>query len=70
MAHTATAIESPCRSICIVHPMHELCMGCGRSLDEIAGWIDFDDAERRRIMAQLPARLRMLPSADGPVTKA
>ena len=51
------SIDSPCVSICDVDPDTELCLGCGRSLDEIAGWIGFSDAERARIMAELPTRL-------------
>jgi predicted Fe-S protein YdhL (DUF1289 family) len=70
MATTATAIESPCTRVCVVHPTRKLCIGCGRSLDEIARWIDFDDAERTHIMAQLPARLRTLPGAAGTPAKA
>jgi hypothetical protein len=70
MASTVTVIESPCRQICVVHPARNLCLGCGRSLDEIARWIDFDAAERARIMAQLPARLRTLPAAAGTPAKA
>ena len=37
-------------------PHHGLCMGCGRTLDEIARWGQMSDAERERIMAQLPER--------------
>jgi uncharacterized protein len=70
MASTVIAIESPCRQICVVHPTRKLCLGCGRSLDEIARWIDFDTAERARIMAQLPARLQTLPAEAGTPTKA
>jgi predicted Fe-S protein YdhL (DUF1289 family) len=33
-----------------------LCIGCGRTLDEIAGWADMSAEERRAIMAVLPAR--------------
>jgi hypothetical protein len=67
MVSTATAIESPCTRVCVVHPARRLCIGCGRSLDEIARWVDFDAAERARIMTQLPARLRTLPTvADTP----
>ncbi len=29
--------------ICVVHPAARLCIGCGRSLDEIARWIDLTD---------------------------
>ena len=48
MASIATAIESPCTQACVVHPTLKLCVGCGRSLDEIANWINFDGAERAR----------------------
>jgi len=37
-------------------PQRGLCMGCGRTLEEIARWAQMSDAERERIMAQLPAR--------------
>jgi predicted Fe-S protein YdhL (DUF1289 family) len=33
-----------------------LCIGCGRTLDEIAGWAAMSAEERRAIMAVLPAR--------------
>jgi predicted Fe-S protein YdhL (DUF1289 family) len=60
MASAATSIETPCNRVCVVHPTLGLCIGCGRSLDEIARWIDFAPAERTRIMAQLPPRLAAL----------
>jgi predicted Fe-S protein YdhL (DUF1289 family) len=55
-----TSISSPCNRICVVHPASRICIGCGRSLDEIAGWIALSEAERLAIMAQLPARLAAL----------
>jgi predicted Fe-S protein YdhL (DUF1289 family) len=33
------------------------CAGCGRTLEEIGGWMTYTDAERGGIMALLPARL-------------
>jgi predicted Fe-S protein YdhL (DUF1289 family) len=51
-------MESPCIKICAIDPGTGLCEGCGRSLAEIAGWTGLSSAERRRIMAELPARLR------------
>jgi predicted Fe-S protein YdhL (DUF1289 family) len=33
-----------------------LCLGCCRTLPEIAGWARLADAERDRIMAELPQR--------------
>jgi predicted Fe-S protein YdhL (DUF1289 family) len=63
------AIETPCIRICVVHPAWRLCAGCGRSLDEIGRWIAMTDAERSRVMAELPRRRVMMaapaaPSAD------
>jgi predicted Fe-S protein YdhL (DUF1289 family) len=65
MTSAETGIETPCTQVCIVHPMLKLCIGCGRSLDEIARWRDYGAAERARIMAQLPARLAAMPAATG-----
>ena len=41
--------------------MSALCVGCGRTLAEIAGWIRFSAEERARIMAELPRRLERIP---------
>jgi hypothetical protein len=57
------AIETPCTKICVVDPRSGLCVGCGRSLDEIGQWTVLTDDERRRIMAQLPRRLAALREA-------
>jgi len=32
------------------------CLGCQRTLGEIARWSDMEDAERAAVTAQLPAR--------------
>jgi uncharacterized protein len=56
-------IETPCIRVCVVHPAARLCIGCGRSLDEIAGWITLTDDERSRIMAHLPSRLAAIGGA-------
>lgn len=57
-------IESPCSKICVVDPASALCIGCGRTIAEIGGWIGFTPDERRRIMAELPGRLAALPRRD------
>lgn len=51
------SIETPCTNICTIDPVHGICVGCGRTPDEIAAWLDMAAAERRRVMEQLPARL-------------
>ncbi|BAQ17957.1 DUF1289 domain-containing protein [Methyloceanibacter caenitepidi] len=53
-------METPCVNICMLEPESGLCIGCGRSGDEIAGWVDMSPDERRAIMAALPERLRNL----------
>ena len=53
-------IESPCTGICEIVPAAAVCRGCARSLDEIARWGSTDDADRRRIVADLPRRLALL----------
>ena len=54
------SIDTPCTKVCVVHPTAGLCVGCGRSLAEIGGWTQLSDAERRRVMAELPRRLAAL----------
>jgi hypothetical protein len=50
-------IESPCVKICTVDAGSGLCLGCGRTIDEISQWIRLGSEERQRIMAELPGRL-------------
>jgi predicted Fe-S protein YdhL (DUF1289 family) len=54
------AIETPCDKICTLDPASGLCLGCGRSLSEIERWTAFNDAERSRVMKELPRRLEAL----------
>jgi hypothetical protein len=53
-------IETPCIKVCIVQQASGLCIGCGRTLAEIAGWMSLSDAERSRIMARLPGRVETM----------
>jgi predicted Fe-S protein YdhL (DUF1289 family) len=53
-------IESPCNKVCVVDTVSALCIGCGRSLAEIGGWLRMLPEERTRVMAELPQRLGML----------
>jgi predicted Fe-S protein YdhL (DUF1289 family) len=51
-----SVIESPCNKVCTFDPASGLCIGCSRSLDEIARWAQMSDAERARIMSELGQR--------------
>ena len=51
------AIESPCINVCIVDQDSAFCVGCRRTLAEIAAWSCYTADERRHIMADLPRRV-------------
>ena len=58
-------IDSPCVKICVVHPESGICVGCYRTLDEIAGWAGMTDAERADLTANLPDRAPQLKKRLG-----
>ena len=49
--------DTPCIAVCMIDPRSNLCLGCGRTLPEIARWSRMDSAERSAIMAQLGSRM-------------
>ncbi|HZL39112.1 MAG TPA: DUF1289 domain-containing protein [Pseudolabrys sp.] len=50
-------IETPCVKICTLDARSGLCLGCGRTVDEIARWTAMSTAERVRVIGELPGRL-------------
>lgn len=59
------SLDTPCINICLLDEETGLCLGCGRSIREIAGWTSMSDAERRAVMAELPARKARMEQAKG-----
>jgi uncharacterized protein len=59
-APDAPDIETPCVKLCVVDPDSGICIGCGRTRSEIAGWIAMSPGARREVMAGLDARLDSL----------
>jgi len=57
---TRPNIQSPCIKVCAVDGETGLCLGCGRSLKEIGGWMQFDDEGRQIVMDSLPERMDRL----------
>jgi predicted Fe-S protein YdhL (DUF1289 family) len=49
--------ETPCTAVCFIDPATSLCLGCGRTLPEIAQWYKMDSGERQAVMATLPQRM-------------
>lgn len=50
-------IASPCILVCSIDMKTGYCFGCGRTRDEIAGWMNYTPQERAEIMDGLEARL-------------
>jgi uncharacterized protein len=55
---------TPCIKVCVIDAATGLCTGCARSLQEIAAWSTMSDAERSRIMSELPARRQLSTAVD------
>jgi uncharacterized protein len=58
-------LETPCIDVCEMYAASGMCLGCGRTIDEIARWADMTNEERRAIMAKLPARMALLETVKG-----
>ena len=54
------AIKSPCIKVCAVDASTGLCLGCGRSLKEIGGWVKMGPDARDLVIAELPERIARL----------
>ena len=49
-------VASPCISVCVLDADGALCLGCFRTLDEIAAWSLLDADTKRGVLAALPER--------------
>ena len=59
------SLETPCINVCLLDEETGLCLGCGRSIGEIAGWAAMSEEERRAVMRELPARTGRIERAKG-----
>jgi len=57
------SVPSPCIDVCRMDAATGLCAGCLRTLDEIAGWGQFDDARRRAVWIEIARRRGRMPAA-------
>lgn len=44
-----TRVPTPCIRVCVLDPKTDLCRGCFRSKDEIAGWLTMSQAQRAAV---------------------
>ncbi len=59
---TQAAPTSPCINVCVLDA-GRTCSGCGRTLDEIAGWGRMSAAEQWQVIARLERDYRPAVSA-------
>ncbi len=60
MTATTLPVASPCIGVCRLDADARVCVGCGRTGEEIAGWRAADEATRRGVLASLAPRLSAL----------
>jgi predicted Fe-S protein YdhL (DUF1289 family) len=49
-------VPSPCINVCQLDPDTDLCRGCLRSLEEIAGWLDYSIEQKLAVLARIELR--------------
>lgn len=47
---------TPCIGVCKLDPHTNLCVGCKRTLEEIAKWQQYTDAQKQEIIKNLLGR--------------
>ncbi|HIG79957.1 MAG TPA: DUF1289 domain-containing protein [Cycloclasticus sp.] len=52
-------MESPCIKMCTLNE-EDICLGCGRLLDEITSWTTYSDEQRDTLLKVCEQRRRML----------
>jgi predicted Fe-S protein YdhL (DUF1289 family) len=60
-AQSPDHVPSPCISVCAMDADGSVCLGCFRTLDEIASWSVLDADTKRAVLAALPARRNAQP---------
>lgn len=53
---TRQRVVSPCAGVCILHTETKFCLGCYRTVAEIAGWQEMSVEEQHAVMAELAQR--------------
>jgi predicted Fe-S protein YdhL (DUF1289 family) len=53
---SSAGVPSPCVDVCRMDEVSGWCLGCQRTLREIAAWSTLDDDDKRAIWSLLPMR--------------
>jgi len=55
-------VDSPCTNVCALDD--GLCVGCGRTVGEIASWGSMSDGEREAVVRAIREGERTYPKSD------
>lgn len=58
LAAGTVPVASPCISVCRMDPASGLCEGCARTIDEIANWSRYSDADKNAVWRRIAERRR------------
>lgn len=61
-------VPSPCTGVCTLDPTRQHCLGCLRTLAEIARWGSATDDEKRQILQRIGAS-RGVPNPAAPTAR-
>jgi len=56
MTAASEPVPSPCVNVCVMDEANGVCVGCLRTLDEIAAWGALDADSKRAILAAVAER--------------
>ncbi|MGL5115870.1 MAG: DUF1289 domain-containing protein [Beijerinckiaceae bacterium] len=56
-------LDSPCVNICVLDQALGICVGCGRTGEEIGSWLRYSDRERQAVRSKLGERMRAVKAA-------
>ncbi len=54
---------TPCRNVCTLED--DICIGCGRTKEEISDWTKYDKEKRLMIMRRIKNAKRLAVSSNG-----
>ena len=53
-------VSSPCQQICQMNPQTGYCIGCLRTIDEIANWLEMSTEEKRTVLQRIDERRKAI----------
>jgi uncharacterized protein len=63
MINVPESTASPCIGVCTIDEDSGFCLGCARSLPEVANWRRFSDTQKGELLRKLPQRRQELLAA-------